>query len=443
MAEKNLPVKLPKNVKFTGAGNPLASVKSFVNTKCPKCGGKAKRETDTMDTFFDSSWYFLRYCSPGINKVFDKEKVKFWMPVDQYIGGIEHAIMHLLYSRFFTKVFRDLGLLDFDEPFSRLLCQGMVLKDGEVMSKSKGNTVDPKEIIDKFGADTARLFILFVSLPEKELEWSDKGVEGAYRFLKRVYNLVEEKPKYHNEISNADKNMLSKMHETVKKVTILVSDYKFSLAIGTLMEFTNAVYRYKESKVDKKIYTDILKKLTLMISPFAPHIAEEMWHKLKGEGFVSVAVWPRYDEKKIDKRAEANEMLIHQIISDIKSVIRFVKIKNPERIVLFVAEKWKYDFMKKLQKEIQKTFDIGTLIKKTIVKEYGKEISRLVPRLVKDRTKIPETVTSQDDEMTTLNSVREYLEKEFNTTIEIISAEKSKEQKAKNSLPAKPAILIK
>ncbi|MBW2993312.1 leucine--tRNA ligase [Candidatus Woesearchaeota archaeon] len=441
--EKELPVKLPKKVKFTGVGNPLASVKSFVNTKCPKCRGEARRETDTMDTFFDSSWYFLRYCSPGINKVFDKKKVKFWMPVDQYIGGIEHAIMHLLYSRFFIKVFRDLKLIDFDEPFSRLLCQGMVLKDGEVMSKSKGNIVDPKKITEKFGADTARLFILFVSLPEKELEWSDKGIEGAYKFLKRTYNLAEEKPKYHSEISNADKNMSSKMHGTIKKITILVSDYKFSLAIGTLMEFVNVVYRYKESKVNKKIYTNILKKLTLMISPFAPHIAEEMWHKLKGEGFASVAAWPSYDEKKIDKRAEANEILIHQIISDIKSVIRFVKIKNPKKINLFVAEKWKYDFMKKLQKEIQKTFDIGTLIKKTLVKEHGKEISGLVPRMVKDRTKIPETVTSQDDELATLNSIRKYLEKEFNTTVEITAAEKSKEQKAKNSLPAKPAILIR
>ncbi len=441
--EKDLPVKLPKKVKFTGAGNPLASAKSFVNTKCPKCGGKAKRETDTMDTFFDSSWYFLRYCSPKVNKVFEKQKVKFWMPVDQYIGGIEHAIMHLLYARFFTKVLRDMKLLDFDEPFKKLLCQGMVLKEGEVMSKSKGNVVDPRDIIKKYSSDTARLFILFVALPEKEFEWSDKGVEGAYKFLKRVYNLIEEKQKFRSKMDYKDKNIVSKMHETIKKVTIMINDYKFSLAIGALMEFVNAVYRYRENKVYKPVYTDVLKKLTIMLSPFTPHVAEEMWHKLKGEGFVSLVAWPAYDEKKIDKRAEANQMLIHQTISDIKSVIRFVKIKNPKKIVLFIAEKWKYNFLKNLQKELQETFEIGTLIKKTMIKAHAKEISALVPKLVKDRAKIPETITSQDDELASLNAAREYLENEFNTAMEIIPAEKSKEPKAKNAMPAKPAILIK
>jgi len=441
--EKDLPVKLPKKVKFTGAGNPLATAKSFINAKCPKCNGKARRETDTMDTFFDSSWYFLRYCSPKVNRVFEKEKVKFWMPVDQYIGGIEHAIMHLLYARFFTKVLRDMKLLDFDEPFKKLLCQGMVLKGGEVMSKSKGNVVDPRDIIKKYSSDTARLFILFIALPEKEFEWSDKGVEGAYRFLKRVYNLIEEKQKFSDKMTYADKNITSKMHETIKKVTILINDYKFSLAIGALMEFVNAIYRYKENKVYKPVYTDVLKKLILMLSPFAPHIAEEMWYKLKGEGFASIASWPAYDEKKIDKRAEANQMLIHQTISDIKSVIRFVKIKQPKKIIMFIAEKWKYDFFKKMQKELQETFEIGILIKKTMVKAHAKEISALVPKLVKDRTKIPETITSQDDELASLNAAKAYLEKEFNTAIEIIPAEKSKEPRAKNALPAKPAILIK
>ncbi|MBW2991967.1 leucine--tRNA ligase [Candidatus Woesearchaeota archaeon] len=193
--EDQLPVTLPKDVKFTGAGNPLETSEEFKNTKCPKCKAKAKRETDTMDTFVDSSWYFLRYCSPESNEVFDKEEVKYWMPVDQYIGGIEHACMHLIYARFFTKALRDLKLLNFDEPFIRLLCQGMVIKDGAKMSKSIGNVVDPGEIINKYGSDTARLFILFTSLPEKELEWSDQGVAGSFRFINRVYSLVEEKPK--------------------------------------------------------------------------------------------------------------------------------------------------------------------------------------------------------------------------------------------------------
>jgi len=216
---EELPVKLPKDVKFTGEGNPLLSSKSFSKVKCPECGGEGCRETDTMDTFVDSSWYFLRYCSSDFDKgPFDSKKANHWMSVDQYIGGIEHAILHLLYARFFTKALRDLGLVKVDEPFSRLLCQGMVLKDGVKMSKSLGNVVDPTVIMDKYGADTARLFILFAALPEKELEWSDEGVGGAFKFLSKVWGLLEVKTVEKNKLSGRDKHLIGKMHRTVKEV---------------------------------------------------------------------------------------------------------------------------------------------------------------------------------------------------------------------------------
>jgi len=239
VSEKDLPVLLPKDVKFSGSGNPLETSSSFVNCKCPKCGGKAKRETDTMDTFVDSSWYFLRYCSPKFDKApFDKEAVEYWMPVDQYIGGIEHAILHLLYARFFTKALRDLGLCNVDEPFTRLMTQGMVIKDGAKMSKSLGNVVDPADIIKDYGPDTARLFILFAALPEKELDWSDQGVKGAFKFLNKFYSLVEDNRKNislgkidFKQINSKDKYMLSLMNHLIKDVTENIEQFKFSLAI--------------------------------------------------------------------------------------------------------------------------------------------------------------------------------------------------------------------
>jgi len=250
--EKDLPVILPTNVEFTGKGlSPLAESPSFRNTTCPKCGGSARRETDTMDTFVDSSWYFLRYCSPKHGTApFDKKAAGYWMSVDQYIGGIEHAVLHLLYARFFTKVVRDLGLFDGDEPFLNLLTQGMVIKDGAKMSKSKGNVVDPDFIISKYGADTARLFSLFAAPPERDLEWNDQGVEGAYRFLHRVWAVVY---KYHGQIKNVKPAgseatgdpLYRKTHQTIKKVTDDIErEFHFNTAIAALMEMVNEIYEY-------------------------------------------------------------------------------------------------------------------------------------------------------------------------------------------------------
>ncbi|MBU2221804.1 MAG: leucine--tRNA ligase, partial [Candidatus Omnitrophica bacterium] len=280
----DLPVELPKDAPFTGeGGSPLGKVKEFVEVKCPECGGTGRRETDTMATFFDSSWYFLRFCSPEFNKEpFNVQEAKYWMPVDQYIGGIEHAILHLLYSRFFTKFFKDLGMIDFNEPFKHLLTQGMVLKDGEVMSKSKGNIVDPDSIIDKYGADTLRLFMLFAAPPETELEWDDRGLEGAYKFLNRVLRIK-------NDLKDkADHGLVKVMHKIIKKVTDDIESFKFNTAIASLMEFVNAIY---QSGADERVFTNLI----IMLSPIAPHFCEEIWQSLGNNGSIFKASWPKYD----------------------------------------------------------------------------------------------------------------------------------------------------
>jgi leucyl-tRNA synthetase len=304
---KDLPVKLPMDIQFTGEGaSPLAQSKAFLEVKCPKCDGKARRETDTLDTFNCSSWYYFRYTDPhNDQKPFDSIKAKEWMPVDQYIGGIEHAILHLLYSRFFTKVLHDSGWSPTGEPFQNLLTQGMVVKDGAKMSKSKGNVVDPDAIIEKYGADTARLFILFASPPEKELEWSDKGVEGSYRFLNRVWRLVADVLEPANELrgsktqGNRDvqspvsaKKLERKLHQTIRGVTEDIEKFSFNTAIAKMMELTNTLYEYKSEIPQSAI---AIPHLLVMLAPFAPHLAEELWRQLGHQDSVHCQPWPKYD----------------------------------------------------------------------------------------------------------------------------------------------------
>ena len=308
--EKDLPVRLPVDVAFTGKGlSPLAESAAFRETTCPKCGGKARRETDTMDTFVDSSWYFLRYCSPKHTAApFDKKAAGYWMSVDQYIGGIEHAVLHLLYARFFTKVVRDLGLFDGDEPFQNLLTQGMVIKDGAKMSKSKGNVVDPDFIITKYGADTARLFSLFAAPPERDLEWNDQGVDGAYRFLHRIWALVY---KFQSRLATAlpassaagGDPLYRRTHLTIKKVTEDIErEFHFNTAIAALMEMVNEMYDYTAKGVEDAklpVLRSAIEALTLLISPFAPHFAEEIWQALGNSGTAAQSAWPTFDPAAI------------------------------------------------------------------------------------------------------------------------------------------------
>lgn len=333
--EENLPVKLPTDVEFTGKGDsPLKTSKTFGETTCPCCGKKAVREFDTMDTFVDSSWYFLRYCDAhNSEKPFDKKKADYWMNVDQYIGGVEHAILHLLYARFFQMVMHDLGLVDAEEPFDNLLTQGMVIKDGAKMSKSLGNIVSPEEIQAKYGADTARLFILFAAPPEKELDWSDAGVEGSYRFLNRVYRLVQE---YVNEIrgdfrgsetitiqSAEDKALNFQLNATVKKVTEDAGGrFSFNTAISSIMELVNALYKYKQGEVNVPLMNDAIEKLILILNPFVPHITEELWNDLGHEDRVYQQNWPEFDPAALE--LETVEIIV-QVNGKLKDKMAFEK----------------------------------------------------------------------------------------------------------------------
>ena len=326
---KDLPVILPVDVDFHGdSRSPLTMMPEFYNATCPVCGGSAQRETDTMDTFVDSSWYFAKFTSPHSTEIFDFDEVNYWTPVDQYIGGIEHACMHLLYARFFTMVLNDLGLLQYREPFTRLLTQGMVIKDGAKMSKSKGNVVDPDDIIDKYGADTVRLFMLFAAPPDKDLDWSDKGVEGCYRFVNRVWRIVQKYSDCYTTynfdtivLDSSLKNLRNEIHRTVKAVTHDIEDrMQFNTAIARMMELVNALYLADETLIQtdrgKMVVSELFDKLLPMLGPFIPHVAEELWELLGHKDFIVNAAWPDYIEELTTK--EEIE-LVFQINGKIRS----------------------------------------------------------------------------------------------------------------------------
>ena len=308
--DEELPVLLPTDVEFLPFGeSPLKTSPTFAEATCPCCGGKATREMDTMDTFMCSSWYYLRYFDAhNANAPWDKEKTDYWMSVDQYIGGVEHAILHLMYSRFFTKAMYDLGLVSVEEPFTNLLTQGMVLKDGTKMSKSLGNVVSPEEIIDKYGADTARLFILFAAPPERDLEWNDSAVEGCYRFLNRVWKLIlsiYDSNQPSGELTADDKEMRRLVHATLKKVTADIADrFNFNTAISAMMEMVNGMAAYREAAgaaANGDILREAAEKLIIMLSPFAPHIADELWQQTGHSGMVYDVAWPEYVEDYLQK----------------------------------------------------------------------------------------------------------------------------------------------
>ncbi len=348
--EKDLPVILPEDVEITGKGISPLKKEGFTKITCPECGREARRETDTMDTFVDSSWYFLKYASKTQNYKdlpFDKEEVNYWMPVDQYIGGIEHAILHLLYSRFFIKVLFDMCLVNFEEPFTNLLCQGMVIKDGAKMSKSKGNVVDPAKMINDYGVDSLRLFILFASPPEADLEWSDRGIKGSFRFLSRVYRLVDRIEEFKVQSSasqirdygsNSGKTRMPKfkeretslekereletvLHQTIKGVTTdIEKEFQFNTAIAKLMELTNSMYQaLEERSVSASILSEAAKKLILLLSPFCPHIGEEIHQRMGGESSVFKESWPEHNPEKLKKK---EVLLIVQIDGKVRDKLK-------------------------------------------------------------------------------------------------------------------------
>jgi leucyl-tRNA synthetase len=332
---EQLPVELPRFATFTGRGDsPLGQVPEFVNTTCPKCGGPARRETDTMDTFVDSSWYFLRFTDPKNSSLpFDPRAAEYWMPVDFYSGGIEHAILHLLYSRFFTRVLRDVGLVKIAEPFTRLLTQGMVLKNGDVMSKSKGNVVDPDDMLQKYGADALRLYVMFVAPPEKEVEWSDAGLEGSFRFLFRVWRIVDHwaavlrggQPSASPNFNDGERALRRKTHDTIRRATVDIEErMHLNTAVSSMMELVNELYAFSETtplgaptradqpaaRIDRPEVVDVMREaveaLVVMISPFAPHTAEELWEMLGHSGGLTRAAWPTFDSEV----ARAEEVVV-------------------------------------------------------------------------------------------------------------------------------------
>jgi len=474
--EKDLPVTLPKDVEFTGSGNPLETSKSWVETTCPKCGGKARRETDTMDTFVDSSWYFLRYCSPHQkNSLVDKSDVKYWMPVDQYIGGIEHAVMHLLYSRFFAKALRDFGLIEVEEPFSKLLCQGMVknltpfcpqcnrfLHSSEIsnnlcsscggemqmrsvaMSKSLGNIVEPEKLITKYGADTARFFTLFASNPESDFEWLESGIESIFKLMKKIYELLTSQPKEcRTSWAPYDDWLNFKLHQTIKQVTDSIDQLKLRDALNYLNELINSLNSYREVKPNKKLFGEISKDLLLMLSPIVPHLCEEVWEQNGSGEFISLERWPTYDKKII--KEETKWDMLESLIEDIKEILKITKMR-PKRINLIVGLPWKYEFFSKLR-ELLETTKAQQVIMKTLMKEqelrkHGKEISGLLKKVIDKPSLLSSRALSREDEFDFLKKAKDILTKQFGVQTEVIIEEESTQAKAKQALPRRPAILI-
>jgi len=366
---EDLPVTLPSEVEFKGEeGSPLENSKSFVKTKCPVCHGEARRETDTMDTFFDSSWYYFRYGSPKErNLPFNPEKVDYWLPVDLYVGGVEHAILHLIYARFFCKVLRDFGLTDIDEPFPHYLGQGMVTKDGAAMSKSKGNVVDPDEMIRKYGADTVRLFILFAAPPEKEFAWDDQGIEGCFRFLNRVWvffqqsiDLFKNSDEVPEETADPSREVHSleiKMHQTIKKVTEDIGErYHLNTAISSIMEFFNQIKKASSVLTSNPFGQKVLKQsmmvLLKLLSPFAPHISEELWEKCSEKSLLIITSWPEYESSlvkeekvtvvvqvngklrgKFEVERDAPQSIIKSQAMSIENVRKYIGDKEPKKVI--------------------------------------------------------------------------------------------------------------
>lgn len=431
--ESDLPVKLPYEVTF-GEGNPLLSNKEFVNCKCPKCGTTARRETDTMDTFFDSSWYYLRYMDSNNSKVpFDKETVKKWLPVDQYIGGAEHACMHLIYARFFTKALRDMGYLDFDEPFTKLFNQGMLHgSDGNKMSKSLGNVVNPLDIIEKYSADSLRFNLMSLSAPNSDSVWSDNGMESAYKFLQRVYNVL-----FEIKLGSSSKIIESKINRTIKEFTLDVENFKYNLGIIKLRSLIDAISQEKE--ISKNDLVNVLK----LFSPLCPHFTEEIYHARINDSMLSLESWPKCDETKIDPHLEKVEEVISALRVDIIKIKELAKIEKVKKVKIIVAPLWKWSAISVVKEACNEKPDFSVAMKalmsKDEYKKYGGEIQNFIKTTLSKLSDFNEI--KQFDEVELFSEAKIVLESEFGA-IEIIRAEDSKEAKAKNAFPTKPALII-
>jgi len=427
--EGDLPVLLPDEVEF-GKGNPLLTNDDFVNTTCPKCKGGAKRETDTMDTFFDSSWYFLRYCDSANDKEpFDKNKAGYWMNVDQYIGGAEHATMHLIYARFFTKALRDMGFVHVDEPFTRLFNQGMIHgNDGHVMSKSRGNVINPTDTIEKYSADALRFFLVSIATPNKDFSWSDGALESCYKFTQKVFNGVGK-----IKIGKSNKKVESRLHKTIKEVTDDIENFGYNYALIKLRSLFNSF--------DEEESRETIEAFLKMLHPFCPHMTEELWEKLGNEPFLSLTSWPTFDESKIDTKMEMIEEFQKQVKNDIRSIIDLVG-KKPGKITAFVSPDWKYMvYNTALANRESPDKIISAVMQNEEVRKRGKEGAKYAQGLAKNIARL-EPVLDKADEQSSLNEYVGALEDEFGCNVEVIEAEHSDAYKARQAAPGKPAILV-
>jgi leucyl-tRNA synthetase len=432
---ENLPVLLPKDVKF-GEGNPLATNHEFVNAKCPVCGHNARRETDTMDTFFDSSWYFLRYCdSKNENEPFSKAKVKHWMPTEMYIGGAEHACMHLIYARFFTKALRDMHMLEIDEPFPKLFNQGMLHgSDGNKMSKSLGNVINPIEMIDKYSADSLRFNLMSLAAPDSDSVWNDNGMESSHKFISRAYHWLMHAHHY----KESSRRALNKLHKTIRDVEADINAMKYNIALIKIRDCLDTLEK-EEMKLQ-----DIL-AFAKVLHPFCPFITEEAWHHHKQHGFISHATWPAYDESLIDEKIDAADELVSNTLADIHAVKKLTSLTTINRITIAVSPQWKYELYSKIKETLEKTRNPGEILKEimsTPLKQYGQDVTKIIPAILKDPSKMPNVIIGQKLEEEALLEAQEKIEETFDADVVILTAEHSTEAKAKNASPGKPAIML-
>jgi len=437
----DLPVELPEFVQ--SSGNPLDEVDGFVEATCPDCGSKARRETDTMDTFFDSSWYFLRYTSSEFQEApFDESVANDWMPVDHYVGGIEHAIMHLLYARFFTRVLRDIGMIDEGEPFEQLVTQGMVLLDGEKMSKSKGNVVSPQRIVDEYGADTARLFMMSAALPEKDFDWSEKGVESNHAFIRRLYRTVGE---FDGDGDGGEGNrrpteeyVEREIDATLENAAGDYDDFRFNRATRSVKDLLSTLEAYDEytGETNHEVLGRGLRAVVIGLSPVAPHVSEELWDELGDGGLLTETDWPQTEGPD---RYENERRLVENTREDVREIRDVAGIEDPETVRVVVAPEWKH---RALRLAIEADDDImGTVMSEDEIRRHGDEAAEYGQFLQKNHRSLS-TELGTEREKKALERARWLFEKEFDAEVIVERTEESEIERASKARPGKPAIEI-
>jgi leucyl-tRNA synthetase len=479
--EEDLPVELPEDVEFTETGNPVETSDTFIETECPECGSEARRETDTMDTFINSSWYFLRYTSPDFEEApFDTEEANYWMNVDQYVGGIEHAVMHLLYARFFNKFLRDEGMIENDEPFEKLLTQGMVnhpayecpehgwiypeeVEDDDTcckcgrevevetmkMSKSKNNVVRPAELVEEHGADTARLFILRASHPQKELDWSQEGVEASERMLERIHRLHEENQELmaDSDVESPedldDRIMVTQIQRIVQDVTEYSENYEFNLAINEIDRLLSRLFWYVQNDPDPAIFSHGYRRLVKMIAPFSPHIADEIWNRIDS-GFTYEEEWPEPREDLIDEEAEQIDEYFSRVSSDIRELEELVG--EFEEVKVITSASWKYAAVKRIIEELDAgASDVGDIMDSVLdgkLQQHAQEISEFAQEAVQNPGKFRDRFMPENIEEEASEKNIEKWEDEFDAEVAIENESESSEDKADRAKPGKPAIVM-